>query len=403
MNRDEAFARYHAAHALFKDGRSSDALQILEDVHAAYPNLETVREAMILCRRTQDLDTPASEAALVEFPPPHRSSNIRWRKPVALAVAAIIVGVIAGRLVPAIFSTIAHSFNQHETPTGLFHDVPALPDASESKALSESDLRRLTAKEPATAASNSQKANGDWSFTCLEQQDGIRYWQSSHGAFLDFVPQKAAADPWLIFVVHDAPTAEETARESALAIVRATAWKEYAESSGAIIIAPVYEEERYGHYGSLGGRTLAADLFLSALAHAYRQAYALADQRVAIYGDGEGGAFALRFAVTHPYAVLATVAFNPTDYSMPEAGMPWISDKRDDAHAASFQLAAGLPVTIIAPDDVGAQAWVSAMADLANAQGLEPRAEWVATPSQSAATDHHSLAIKALSGHLPTR
>jgi poly(3-hydroxybutyrate) depolymerase len=107
-------------------------------------------------------------------------------------------------------------------------------------------------------------------------------------------------------------------------------WIPYAEQHGLIIIAPVFDDERfgnlsqgYGGYRNLFGKHIGADDFVHQLVEQYRKQTRSGSNQFYLYGHSAGGQFVARYVVTHPERVIKAVISAAGRYSYPDDTVPW--------------------------------------------------------------------------------
>ncbi|MDP5137861.1 alpha/beta fold hydrolase [Rheinheimera baltica] len=107
-------------------------------------------------------------------------------------------------------------------------------------------------------------------------------------------------------------------------------WIPYAEKYGLIIIAPAFDNERfgnlsqgYGGYRNLFGKYIGADDFVHQLVEQYRSKTQTGASQFYLYGHSAGGQFVARYVVTHPERVIKAVISAAGRYSYPDDRVPW--------------------------------------------------------------------------------
>lgn len=107
-------------------------------------------------------------------------------------------------------------------------------------------------------------------------------------------------------------------------------WIPHAEQHGLIIIAPVFDDERfgnlsqgYGGYRNLFGKYIGADEFVHQLVAQYRSQTRSDSSQFYLYGHSAGGQFVARYVVTHPQRVIKAVISAAGRYSYPDDTVPW--------------------------------------------------------------------------------
>ncbi len=241
-----------------------------------------------------------------------------------------------------------------------------------------------------------------------------------HGDWLELVPPPEARRPAILVVVHGTLGAD--ADGSSAARTFAERWTELARAEGAILVAPVFDDERYGGragpgggYRGLFGRDVGADEFLHAILADVRARHPDARERIVLYGHSAGGQFASRYVVKHPERVERAVLCAAGTFAFPAPDVPWTNGMaplerrirwsddepwRDYVYApdpAGWLHAAQLPIAVVAgaddtepippiPGNPGAnhveraRAYVDALRALAAEHDVEPRVELTIVP-----------------------
>ena len=154
--------------------------------------------------------------------------------------------------------------------------------------------------------------------------------EDTFGTFYAYVPTTVPEKPEILVLVHGTPQEGETAESSAEFL--ATAWLDFAEGQGLILIAPTFNQEDFSSrlgdhalsgYRGLFGREIGADEWVLRLVGAYREAFGSADERFYLYGHSAGGQFTGRFLVTHPESLKAAVITSAATYPQPNPDVAW--------------------------------------------------------------------------------
>jgi pimeloyl-ACP methyl ester carboxylesterase len=112
------------------------------------------------------------------------------------------------------------------------------------------------------------------------------------------------------------------AKQEALGIMRV--WVDFANKTGAVLVAPVFTDEDYGAgtgcphgwgYRALYGRHVGADAFLHEITASLRKLNPDFDGKVFLFGHSAGGQFVSHYVVKHPdrvhSAVISAAAWLP--------------------------------------------------------------------------------------------
>ncbi|MBN1660339.1 MAG: alpha/beta hydrolase [Anaerolineae bacterium] len=152
----------------------------------------------------------------------------------------------------------------------------------------------------------------------------------AHGSHVRYVPTALTSPPPLVVLAHGTPGDGETAQAAARYYVEN--WKAWAETHGAILIAPAFDQANFGSkevdmthggYRGLFGRQVGADAWVIELVDAYAARYDLTNRRFYLYGHSAGGQFAARFLVTHPERLHGAVISAPVTYPHPDPDIAW--------------------------------------------------------------------------------
>jgi pimeloyl-ACP methyl ester carboxylesterase len=247
--------------------------------------------------------------------------------------------------------------------------------------------------------------------------------EDTFGTFYAYLPTTAPEEPEVLVLVHGTPQEGETAESSAGYL--ATAWIDFAEEEGFILIAPTFNQEDFSSrlgdhamsgYRGLFGREIGADEWVQHLVGAYQEAFGSEGEPFYLYGHSAGGQFAGRFLVTHPESVKAAVISSAATYPQPTTEVAWpfgMGELHADVEwdpdtvlqvdvvpdLETWLTATQVPLTVIVGlNDTGelpgylipgqkgsnryviARNWVADMAAFAQANGLESRFRFEIVP-----------------------
>ncbi len=241
------------------------------------------------------------------------------------------------------------------------------------------------------------------------------------GSYHQYVPQSKPPED-LAVIVHGRLRRKDlavgTSREYA------ERWVVAAEEHGAIIIAPVFDEENFGGvygpgggYRGLWGRQIGADEFVNRIVSRYFIEMPELNSRFRLYGHGAGGQFACRYTVRHPHRIRSVTISCAEEYAFPDPDvqwkygmapmtrmMRWKGEKvgkrvRVTPDPAGWTVASALPISLVVgaladeprssipghPQNGGyvtlARGWAKAMQSLARKNGLAPGVRAVIVPS----------------------
>ena len=148
--------------------------------------------------------------------------------------------------------------------------------------------------------------------------------EDTFGTFYTYVPTTMPEMPEILVLVHGTPQEGEKAESSAEYL--ATAWIDFAEEQGFILLAPTFNQEDFSSrlgdhalsgYRGLFWREIGADEWVQRLVWAYQEAFGSAGKPFYLYGHSAGGQFTGRFLVTHPESVKAAVISSAATYPQP--------------------------------------------------------------------------------------
>jgi len=136
-----------------------------------------------------------------------------------------------------------------------------------------------------------------------------------HKYFL-YVPRDLRPDSPLLISIHGI---SRNARE------HVEAFTKMADRYGAVVLAPVFTDYRYGDYQRLGrrGRGSRADLALQRLASHVIFEWGLASSRFYLYGHSGGAQFAHRYAMAYPQDVAGLGLSAAGWYTLPDPEQPY--------------------------------------------------------------------------------
>jgi pimeloyl-ACP methyl ester carboxylesterase len=200
-------------------------------------------------------------------------------------------------------------------------------------------------------------------------------------------------------------------------------WVSFAESSAAILIAPVLGAGEFAGYREMFGLHIDADEYVNQLVDGSAgPLIPQFDGRFALHGHSAGGQFAVRYLVTHALRLRRVVLSAPSTYPFPDSAVPWpngmataIRDAQSGSRAGQpyspdpggwLRAASEVPVTVLvgsrdtqprppSPAQPGttrldrAKAWVLAMARVAESNGKSTTVRLMIEPG----LDHDEAAI----------
>ena len=140
--------------------------------------------------------------------------------------------------------------------------------------------------------------------------------------FPSFIPKN------ILVVAHGMYGENESAKEVAKRFIER--WMSYADEHGLIVIAPVFDDERfgalsqgYGGYRGLFGKHVSADKFVNNLVNQYTQNTSEKSEKFYLYGHSAGGQFTNRYVVTHPQKIIKAVVSAAGRFSYPDKKVTW--------------------------------------------------------------------------------
>jgi pimeloyl-ACP methyl ester carboxylesterase len=151
----------------------------------------------------------------------------------------------------------------------------------------------------------------------------LAFIRQPEGDYYLYEPSKPAGH--VLVLAHGTRPKSDTAQEWALENLKP--WLDFADQQGLLLIAPVFDDARfgnrtggYGGYRGLFGKLVPADRFVIDLA---RRHAVSSDARFLMYGHSAGGQFAVRFVVRHPDLVNFALAGAPGRFSYPTKEARW--------------------------------------------------------------------------------
>lgn len=140
----------------------------------------------------------------------------------------------------------------------------------------------------------------------------IRAATEKDASYYLYVPESYVADRVFVAVHGISRNAQEVIKS----------FRYEAERTGAVLIAPYFEESRFSDFQRLGrlGRGQRADLALIRILADVRKRIDIGAEKIFMYGNSGGGQFVHRFAMAHPdlvrkYAISAPGWFTPPNQS----------------------------------------------------------------------------------------
>lgn len=168
-----------------------------------------------------------------------------------------------------------------------------------------------------------------WLTACLLALPAVAQVQlhtSAVGDYQLYLPQAPATN--ILVVAHGMLGKNQQAAQQAKAY--AERWIPYAEQHGLIVIAPVFDDERfgnlsqgYGGYRNLFGKYIGADEFVNRLVAQYARQTSSGANQFYLYGHSAGGQFVARYSVTHPERIIKAVISAAGRYSYPDTSAAW--------------------------------------------------------------------------------
>ncbi|MEM7346729.1 MAG: hypothetical protein AAF485_21000 [Chloroflexota bacterium] len=161
-----------------------------------------------------------------------------------------------------------------------------------------------------------------------ETQVGIAVQHTlEHGSYWQYIPPDIEQPATVLVVVHGTVGDSEIAIDTAATMLEL--WRETADQEGVVLIAPVFDNDRYGGragpgggYRGLYGRDVRADEFLLQILNNVRDTIWVADSFY-LYGHSAGGQFVNRFVVMHPARIKRAVISAAGFYAYPNPDVVW--------------------------------------------------------------------------------
>ncbi|REL23979.1 hypothetical protein DYD21_20415 [Rhodohalobacter sp. SW132] len=184
-----------------------------------------------------------------------------------------------------------------------------------------------------------------------------------HGTYHLYVPENYSPDSDVVVIVHGMPGSNENVAERAERYINR--WTDFSDTTGAVIIAPVFDQENYasdggsgfGGYRGLYGRNVGADEFVHQILEEVDTGLApTSEDRFYLYGFSAGGQFTNRYLVRHPDRLLGVVVGAAGRYAFPDEETSWHYGMGSIQHQSEWHDGEPLEVDIT-PDPQG---WVQA-------------------------------------------
>jgi pimeloyl-ACP methyl ester carboxylesterase len=193
----------------------------------------------------------------------------------------------------------------------------------------------------------------------------VTHSEHEFGTYQLYVPQNHSTESKVVVVVHGTPNAGEDVTDVARTFI--DRWVDFAEATGAVIIAPAFDQENFashsgafGGYRGLYGRIVGADEFVHHILDQVVLITPVANaNRFFLYGHSAGGQFVSRYVVRHPERVLGAVLSAPGRYAFPDETESWHFGMESLQREIYWEVAGETQQINITPDPEG---WVEAAA-----------------------------------------
>ena len=156
----------------------------------------------------------------------------------------------------------------------------------------------------------------------------IQYAQSISGDHFVYHPTGSTEVTGVLVIAHGTRNNDEIAKETAERFLRR--WTIFADENKLLLIAPVFDDQRfgnrgggYGGYRGLFGREVAADQFVIDIVRHHQTVHGLKTGEFLLYGHSAGAQFAGRFSVKHPELISFAVLSAPGRYAYPTLDAKW--------------------------------------------------------------------------------
>lgn len=154
----------------------------------------------------------------------------------------------------------------------------------------------------------------------------LQYHESRNGDHYVYIPKIAAKN--ILVIAHGMYKESESPRYVAKRFIGR--WHSYADKYGLLLIAPVFDDERfgalsqgYGGYRNLFGKHIPADKFVNGLVDKYARYTSSKSHKFYLYGHSAGGQFTNRYVVTHPQRILRATISAAGRFSYPSKDIKW--------------------------------------------------------------------------------
>ncbi|MGK7654945.1 hypothetical protein ACSQ76_21910 [Roseovarius sp. B08] len=156
----------------------------------------------------------------------------------------------------------------------------------------------------------------------------VQYSEGNSGDHFVYQPGGSQEITGILVIAHGTRHSDEIARDTSKRFL--LRWTGFADENGLLLIAPVFDDERfgntgggYGGYRGLFGRDLAADEFVIDIVRHQQSVHGLTPSQFLLYGHSAGAQFAGRFTVRHPELISFAVLSAPGRYSYPTLSAKW--------------------------------------------------------------------------------
>lgn len=150
--------------------------------------------------------------------------------------------------------------------------------------------------------------------------------KSYEGDHFVYIPDKTPKS--ILVIAHGMLSKKDIASDVAKKYI--SRWVKYADKYGLLLIAPVFDTQRFGNLGggfggyrNLFGKYIPADEFVNKLISRYSFQTSSGSERFYLYGHSAGGQFVNRYVVTHPNKIIHAVVSAAGRYSYPTISSKW--------------------------------------------------------------------------------
>lgn len=150
------------------------------------------------------------------------------------------------------------------------------------------------------------------------------------GTYWRYLPRSVSPRSHVLVICLGMLTEEHTGETSALVFLKV--WLEFSNATGAVLVAPAFDDENFGAgkgcphgwgYRGLYGRHVGADVFLNEVIDSLKVINPIYDGRFYMFGHSAGAQFASHYVVKHPSRVHSAAVSAPAWLPFPTMEDNW--------------------------------------------------------------------------------